>query len=403
MNSAMLPERSPPPTGTADIVPWPYGTGAPAPTSLAWHRRQPVPGPELSIVVPTLNECANVGTLVERIERSLIGIDWEVIFVDDDSPDGTTTAVRTLARADRRVRCLQRIGRRGLSTACVEGILASAAPYIAVMDADLQHDERILRQMLELLRSGEADLVIGSRHVEGGSIGEFSGSRARISRIATKLARPVAGAAVSDVMSGFFMLSAPLFEQSVRNLSAIGFKILLDLLTSVPPGTRVREVPYSFGKRLAGESKLDSRAAWDYLVLLLDKSAGRYVPTRFLAFSLIGAAGVLVHMSVLAALFRTSTASFMWSQACATFVAMTFNFALNNILTYRDMRLSGLGWLRGWLTFVLACSIGAAANVGIAEYLFEQNQYWALSAIAGIVVGAVWNYAITSVYTWRAR
>jgi len=403
MNSAILPERRPSENQTMDISPPPHQAGAPNPANPAGAPGGSIQGPELSIIVPTFNERANVGTLVARIEQALVGIDWEVIFVDDDSPDGTAAAVRELARADRRVRCLQRIGRRGLSTACVEGMLASATPYVAVMDADLQHDERILQQMLVLLRSGEADLVVGSRHIEGGSIGEFSISRARISRIATKLARPVAGASVSDPMSGFFMMSAPLFEQSVRDLSAIGFKILLDLLTSVPPGTRVCEVPYSFGKRLAGDSKLDSRAAWDYVVLLLDKSVGRYIPTRFLVFSLIGAAGVVVHMSVLAALFKTSTSSFLWSQACATLVAMTFNFALNNILTYRDMRLTGLGWLRGWLTFVLACSVGAAANVGIAGYLFEQNQYWALSAVAGIVVGAVWNYAVTSVYTWHAR
>lgn len=360
------------------------------------------PGPQLSIVVPTFAESENVRALVECVSRALDGIEWEIIFVDDDSPDGTADLVRAIARTDHRVRCLQRIGRRGLSSACVEGMLASCAPNIAVMDADLQHDERILPQMLALLTADQADLVVGSRYADGGSIGGFSSKRAGISRFATRLARAATRASVRDPMSGFFMLTSKLLHESVRGLSSIGFKILLDLLASAPPGIRVREVPYRFRARVTGTSKLDTKAAWDYLVLLLDKTVGRYIPIRFVAFSAVGAAGVLVHMAVLAALFRSGASSFLWGQAGATFAAMTFNFGLNNVLTYRDRRLRGLAWLWGWLTFVLACSVGAAANIGIAEYLFERDEYWALSAIAGIAVGAVWNYAVTSVYTWRA-
>lgn len=359
-------------------------------------------GVELSIVVPTFNEAHNVRTLVERLTQSLGGVEWEVIFTDDDSPDGTSGVVRALARSNRRVRCLQRIGRRGLSSACVEGMLASSSPFIAVMDADLQHDERILPAMLRLLRSGQADLVIGSRYVEGGSMGEFADERVRLSQFATRLALATTKVSVDDPMSGFFMLTSDLVQKTVRQLSAIGFKILLDLLASAPEGTRVKEVPYRFGERVAGESKLDSKAAWDYLVLLVDKTAGRFVPTRFLIFAAVGGLGVGVHMAVLAALFKSGTSSFMWGQAWAALAAMTFNFALNNALTYRDRRLRGFDWLRGWFTFVLACSVGAAANVGIAEFLFEQQQFWAVSALAGIVIGAVWNYAVTSFYTWRA-
>jgi dolichol-phosphate mannosyltransferase len=372
---------------------------APAETSAP----TPAPGPELSIIVPTLNEADNVATLVARIAGVLDGVGWEVIFVDDDSTDGTPEVVRSLARRDARVRCVQRINRRGLSSACVEGMLASSAPYLAVMDADLQHDEGILLDMLRLLRSNEADVVVGSRYAEGGSVGDFGRQRARISRLATRIAEGAVRVQVADPMSGFFMLRASLFHDTMRGLSAIGFKILLDLLASAKKGVRVREIPYRFRERQSGASKLDARAAWDYLLLLLDKTVGRYVPIRFLMFSGVGALGVGVHMGVLAALFQTGTLSFAWSQASAALAAMTFNFALNNVLTYRDQQLRGWGWLRGWATFVLACGVGAAANVGIAEYLFQQQQFWALSALAGIVVGAVWNYAVTSVYTWHAR
>jgi dolichol-phosphate mannosyltransferase len=358
--------------------------------------------PELSIVVPTFNEAENVRILIERVAKALEGVNWEIIIVDDDSPDGTADAVRSLARTESRVRCLQRIGRRGLSSACVEGMLASSAPYLAVMDADLQHDERILPTMLELLRSDRADIAIGSRYVEGGSAGDFPDDRARISQIATRLALATTQVPVADPMSGYFMLTSTLLHATVRSLSATGFKILLDILASAPHGYRALEVPYRFGERYAGTSKLDTKAAWDYLVLLLDKSIGRYVPTRFVIFSLVGTLGVAVHMAVLGALFKTGTSSFFWGQLWAALVAMTFNFALNNVVTYRDRKLRGIAWLAGWATFVLACSLGAAANVGIAEYLFEHDRFWAVSALAGIVIGAVWNYAVTSVYTWKS-
>ena len=366
----------------------------------------PVPGrggPELSIVVPTFNEAANVQELVARLDRTLAGIVWEVLFVDDDSPDGTADAVRTIARRDSRVRCIQRIGRRGLSSACVEGILAASAPYLVVMDADLQHEEALLGEMLRVLKSEPVDLVIGSRYAPGGGVGDWEKERTRMSRWATALARVVLKRNIADPMSGFFMLKAEVLQATVRRLSSIGFKILLDILVSAPGEVRVRELPYHFRERHAGESKLDSKAMWDYFVLLLDKTIGRFVPTRFIVFLMVGGVGVFVHLAVLALLYKVLTVDFLPGQTIATFAAMTFNFAVNNELTYRDLKLSGWSWLRGWATFVLACSVGALANVGIAGYLFEQQTSWLISAIAGILLGAAWNYGVTSVYTWKAK
>jgi len=361
-------------------------------------------GPEFSIVVPTYKERANVAELVARLRRVLAGIHWEVIFVDDDSPDGTADAVRELGRVDRRVRCLQRVGRRGLSSACVEGMLASSAPYVAVMDADLQHDESLLPDMLRALRTGDVDVVVGSRYVAGGGVGNWNASRLRKSRFATWLAHFAVKVPLSDPMSGFFALRSNVLHATVRHLSAIGFKILLDILASSAQGLRVRELPYEFRERIAGESKLDSKVAWDYLMLILDKTLGRFIPVRFVVFMMVGGLGVFVHLAVLTSMFKLAGSSFLSGQSVATLVAMTFNFIVNNVFTYRDRRLSGWGWLWGWLTFVLACSIGALANVGIATYLFqEERAFWVLSAIAGIVVGAVWNYAVTSIYTWKSK
>jgi len=356
--------------------------------------------PELAVIVPTFNERDNISELVSRLEECLRGEAWEVIFVDDDSTDGTAARIREIARQNPRVRCIQRIGRRGLSSACIEGMLATSSPYLAVIDGDCQHDETVLPRMLEVLKSGEADLVIGSRYAAGGGIGSWEASRARMSRFATRLSRAVIKHDLSDPMSGFFALRREVLELAVRNLSAVGFKVLLDIIASSPMPPRVRELPYEFRNRHAGESKLDGQAVWAYLMLLADKLIGGVVPVRFVSFALVGAVGVFVHLAVLAVLFRAMSLPFTFSQAGAAMIAMTINFTLNNALTYRDMRLRGSLWVKGLVCFMITCSFGAIANVGTASYLFTRNTFWALSAVAGIVVGTVWNYSMTAAYTW---
>ncbi|HEY2538177.1 MAG TPA: glycosyltransferase family 2 protein [Stellaceae bacterium] len=358
-------------------------------------------GIELTVVVPTFNERDNVEILVARLDAALGGIEWEVVFVDDDSPDGTADSVRALARNDPRVRCLQRIGRRGLATAVIEGMLASSAPYLGVIDADLQHNETVLPQMLASIKAEDLDIVIGSRHAAGGSIGDWDRRRATISNVAARLARLVVAANLTDPMSGFFMMARPAFERSVRRLSGQGFKILLDLFASTPVAFRFREVPYVFGQRQHGESKLDSFVVWEYLMLLTDKLVGRFVPSRFIFFAVIGGLGVIVHFTTL--YLSLKLIAFPAGQAIATFVAMTSNFVLNNILTYRDRRLGGWRFFTGLLSFYAVCSLGAVANVGIASAAFAEHYTWWASGLAGVAVGVVWNYAVSSVFTWRQK
>lgn len=378
----------------------PQAARDPAPAELSPVARAESAGLELTVVVPTRNERGNIQALLERLEQALRGVDWEVVFVDDDSPDGTADVVRSIARANPRVRCLQRIGRRGLSSACTEGVLSSAAPYVAVIDADLQHDERLLPRMLEAIKAEGLDVVVGSRHVDGGSLGDWASSRQKISSFATGLARVVLRSDLTDPMSGFFMMRRTAFDDTVRRLSGRGFKILLDLFASAPEPLKFRELPYRFGERHSGESKLDTLVVLEYINLLLDKTVGRYVPVSFLLFALVGAFGVLIHMAVLALAFAVMP--FTYAKALATIVAMTSNFVLNNTVTYRDVRLKGWGLLRGLFSFYAICSIGAVADVGIASLLFDrQGTSWWLSGLAGIVVGSVWNYAMASVFTWR--
>ena len=354
---------------------------------------------ELTVVVPSFNEIDNIEPLIERLRDALDGIAWEVIYVDDDSSDGTAAKVRELSQTDPRVRCIQRIGRRGLSTAVIEGMLASSAPYLAVIDADLQHDEKLLPLMLATLKSDGLDIVIGSRYMAGGAIGNWDKSRAIMSSMATRLARLVVSAEIADPLSGFFMLHRSAFERAARRLSGNGFKILLDLFASAPTPYRFAELPYVFGERIHGESKLDCLVIWEYLILLLDKRVGSWVPVRFVLFAAIGGSGVIVHLAALR--LALAYLIFPLAQAVGTVCAMTTNFLLNNMLTYRDQRLHGPKLLKGLLSFYAICGIGAVANVGIASTFFGQHYSWWISGLAGSAVGVVWNYAVSSAFTWR--
>jgi dolichol-phosphate mannosyltransferase len=359
--------------------------------------------PQLSVIVPTFNERDNVTTLFRRLEAALAGIAWEVIFVDDNSPDGTWDVVRGLARQDRRVRCIRRIGRRGLSGACIEGILACSAPYAAVIDADLQHDETQLAKMLGLLQGGEADLVVGSRYIEGGSADSFDRQRAGASQLATEVAKRVLRVKIADPMSGFFMIRRDRFEQLAPQLSTQGFKILLDIVATARGELRVVEIPFTFGSRLHGESKLDSMVALDFLGLVLAKLTHDVVSLRFLMFAMVGSLGLLVHLAALYAALKLIHLPFAESQACGAISAMTSNFILNNFLTYRDQRLKGFAILRGLLLFYLVCSVGLLANVGVAFSVYDQEPIWWLAGAAGALMGVVWNYAMSGLFVWRKR
>jgi dolichol-phosphate mannosyltransferase len=359
--------------------------------------------PELSVVVPTFNERDNVIALFRKLETALAGIAWEVIYVDDNSPDGTWDVVRALARADSRVRCIRRIGRRGLSGACIEGILASSAPCAAVIDADLQHDETQLPKMLALLQGGEADLVVGSRYIEGGSADSFDKQRAGASMLATEVAKRVLRVEIADPMSGFFAIRRERFEQLAPQLSTQGFKILLDVVATARGSLRIKEIPYSFGSRLHGESKLDSMVALDFLGLVLAKLTGDVVSLRFLLFAMVGSLGLLVHLVALFIALEVFNVPFPEAQACGALMAMTSNFLLNNFLTYRDQRLKGLGILRGLLLFYLVCSVGLIANVGVAFSVYDQEPIWWLAGAAGALMGVVWNYAMSGLFVWRRR
>lgn len=363
----------------------------------------PRPVVELTVVVPTFCERENIGELVRRLTDTLDGVEWEVVFVDDDSADGTAGVAKLLGARDGRVRCIRRVGRRGLSGACVEGILSSSAPVVAVMDADLQHDETILPRMLRAIRDG-SDLVVASRYTAGGSATEgLSPIRKWGSELATRMANRLIGTAVSDPMSGFFMLRREVVETHAGSLAGEGYKLLLDILWTAGKSLEISEISYRFRERLAGESKLDALVTFDYLGLLFSKIFGGVLPVRFLMFGAVGVSGIAVHLLVLHYAHSILNLGFAWAQATAVLVAMTWNFIINNRLTYRDSRLTGWRFLTGLLMFYLACSVGSIGNVGVASWIYAFSATAWLAGLAGAVMGAVFNYAISSALIWKRK
>ena len=370
---------------------------------------------QLAVVLPTLNERKNLRALLARLDAALHGIAWEAIIVDDNSPDGTSDEARAISLEDPRLRIIQRIGRRGLASAAIEGMCATAAPVVAVMDADHQHDPALLPGMLAAIDSGDYDLAYASRFAEGASTEAWGRpDRVKASGFANALARRVTGVDLTDPMSGYFMLRAETLRADAHRLSGVGFKILLDILATVDRPLRVKEFPLHFAARAEGESKLDRTVVFEFLIGLYDKWLGRIIPTRFALFGTVGALGVVVQFAALWLVlsgilgqrfvyghWETGQTTFNIANAIAATVAMTFNFVLNNELTYADKRLRGVGpLLRGWAQFALTCSLGLLTNVGVTAALKSMHFHDVAAVLIGIVVASVWNFALSSKFVW---
>ena len=359
--------------------------------------------PDIAVILPTFNEHANLPVMIKRIAQALAHEDWEILIVDDNSPDGTSMVARELGAHDRRIRCLRRIGRRGLAGACIEGMLATQAPFVAIIDADLQHDEALLVDMLAKLRGGNVDLVVASRYCEGAQQSGLTENRARASRWSTALARRVLNLDLTDPMSGYFMIRRSIVDELAPALSTQGFKILLDIAATGGDRLRVAELPYVFGTRLHGDSKLDALVILNFGQLLLAKFTNDAVSYRFVLFCLVGLSGIVVHMSALATLHELGTNNFGLEQTIATMIAIAWNFVFNNLFTYRDQRLVGWPFLKGLVEFELICAVGAISNVGIASLIYGQMNTWWLAGFCGALMSAVWNYALSAAFVWRAH
>ena len=358
---------------------------------------------ELTVIVPTLNEAGNVRLLLSRLEDALAGIDWQVVFVDDESSDGTADTLRELSATRDRVHVIHRVNRSGLASACIDGIRESDSPYVAVIDADLQYDESLLPEMFRMLTAGEAEIVIGSRFVEPlGSAAPTTG-RERLSRWARWVSKLVTRMPLSDPTSSFFMLGRDVYDEVSSRLTGRGYKILLDILATLRRPVCVSELPMRVRPRHSGESKLGLLVYIEFMALIFDKTFRGWIPVGFMLYVFVGLSGLAIHMTLLGLLFRGVGFAFTLSQTIAVIVSMTITFFLNNKVTFRDRRLSGKDAMRGLFTYYIACSLGAVINVTAATFLFDEGMFWFLAGFSGAVIGAIWNYVVNATFTWRRR
>jgi dolichol-phosphate mannosyltransferase len=358
--------------------------------------------PTLSVVVPTYQESTNIPVLFERLKVALKDVPWELIVVDDDSPDGTSNVAFALAADDRRLRCLRRVNRSGLAGAVIEGWMSSSADFVAVIDGDLQHDESILPAMYDALAKGSGNLAIATRIRDPSNGAGLSPARQALSDLGAWFFRQIAGAAITDPMSGFFMIRREIVSRLAPRLSPDGFKILVDIILSAGGGLTIVEVPYVFRKRLAGESKLTPLVGIDFLGLVVHHATAELLPIRFVLFASIGAVGLVVHIAALSAVLHWfPMLTFDSGQGIATLLAMASNFILNNEITYRAYRYRGPSLIGGFAAFATGCSVGALANIDVASWLYSANHTWWVAGLAGALLSVVWNYAVSTSLVWR--
>ncbi len=361
----------------------------------------------LSLILPTYNESENLPELLPKLEDTLSGIPHEIIIVDDDSPDKTWRVAQEIGHDRDDIHVIRRVGRRGLSSAVIEGFLSAKGEVLVVMDADGQHDMSILPKLYKSVQGGNG-IAIGSRYIEGGSVGEWDERRHLMSRVATTLALKVCRVKVGDPMSGFFAINSTLFQKIASHLNPKGFKILLDLLVCVPKNTKVEEVPFTFSTRLHGESKLSKRVQIEFLEYLYDVTIGRYIPLTFLKYCIVGGLGVFVHLASYkaASLFLTegdelTIVGFRFAVVFAIEVAIIFNFYLNNIWTFSQARLRGKNAIVGFGKYNVACLFGAVANFAVSSYLFDLGWHDLLAVVIGAFTGVVWNYTMSRFFAWK--
>ena len=361
--------------------------------------------PIVSIVIPTYNEKDNIPKILEKLNKVLNKIAHEIIFVDDNSPDGTSTEIKSRIQKSSKIRLIHRIGRKGLAGAVIEGVLAANSDLVAVMDCDLQHDETKLLDMVNLFsKNTSLDIVIGSRFTETGEISEkaFSKMRELGSKATTFIIKKILNIESTDPLSGFFMVKKETFLKSSENLQTQGFKVLADFLATTGKKINIEEIGYQFKNRIAGESKMSFLTALELIGLIFSQIFKGRVSIRFILFCMVGLSGIFVQLFI-TGLAMILINQFPTSQTLGIIAAMTSNYFLNNIITFQERKLKSLDLFRGLISFYLICSLGAFTNIAIATYVFAFSSNWLISSFIGAIFGAVWNFTLTSIFTWKSK
>lgn len=375
--------------------------------------------PQLSVITPTYCEAENVVPLLEALDAALTGIVYEVLVVDDDSPDGTWRVAEEYAERDPRVRVIRRFNTPGLSQAVMAGMAAAHGEVLAVIDADLQHDERILPQMMRTIVDGDADVVVGTRSGDDGSYGDFSPARRVISWFAALLARLFLRVPVSDPMSGYFALSRSTFNTYGPRVNPQGFKILLEFIGRRSP-LRVTEIGYHFRSRQRGETKLSPSVIRSYLLAVFELWLGRQVKGQFFLYALVGLSGVFVNLAVFGlgeamgwgAIDLGFSEDVRWSLLAGIQASVLSNFLLNNYFTFWERRFRGRQVIWGFLLFEIVSLAGVVIHVSVFQFL-DANGWGSdllgdeaarlVHDLLGYSLALVSNYFLNVNYTWQRR
>jgi len=383
---------------------------APVATSMA----PDLPAPELSLIICTLNEGAAIRSVILEVSDTLAHIPHEIIVVDDNSSDNTGAEVLAVAATRPNVRLHVRTDERGLSSAAIKGWDLARGRYLAVMDGDGQHDPKAILAMAEMIRKGDKDLVCVSRYLGGTDTG-LSWFRDLGSKAATAVTGMVLKVPLTDPLSGCFMMTREYYQSARPRLAGVGFKILVDIAASAKIKPRFGEVKAALRERQGGESKLDLRVVADLGALLVEKATGGLLPARFVLFAGVGATGVIVYLAILWLAhhllhtglsipiyrFQFRPDDFL-SYGVAIWVSMTWNFFVNNTITFRDKRLRGWGVLGGLISFYIACSIGAVLSLAMSIFMKEKlHMHYMLAGAIAVLLSSVWNYWASTKLSWR--
>ena len=351
------------------------------------------------MVICTLNEHEAIGGVLDEVGADLAHLAHEILVVDDSVDDRTAQVVAERARRQPAIRLIRRTGTGGLASAAIAGWDAARGQTLAIMDGDGQHDPRLIGRMLRRLDETDAELVVASRYLDSAD-GGLTGVRHLISRAGVNLTGWLLGLRLADPMSGCFLMRRDWYEAVRPSLSGVGFKILVDIAVSHHRHPKTVQIPTALLERTGGESKLDLRVMVDLAALLVEKRTGGAIPARMSLFLLVGVTGLAVHLAVLSA-SQGLDLPFWLGQTGAILAAMTWNFGLNNRLTFRDQRLRGPALWRGLLSFYVACLAGALVSEAAGAGLDAVGAPWALAGVVGAVLGAAWNYHAAKRLTWR--
>ncbi len=359
----------------------------------------------ISIVIPTFNEVENIIPLLKNLTSLVNHFEYEIIVVDDDSPDGTSDEVNKYMKLNKRIKLITRIGRSGLSSAIKEGLIFAQGKYLLVLDGDGQHDPSFILQMLEEIKKNKSDIIIGSRFLNTSTLEGLSNKRSLGSKIANKFARISLHrnySKLTDYLSGCFCLEKEITKKFIRKIEINGFKFLYELLSLSKGKLVVNEVPLIFKERRFGNSKLDVAIVWDFLISIIHNLTLRLLPRRAISFGLVGISGVFVQLFITSFLVEIFLIDFYNALPFAVVFAATSNFLINNQVTFRSDRLKNKALLTGLLKFLIVASLPVIANVGITTAFYKYiSADTFIAQIAGIAIVYAWNYLASSSFVWK--